>query len=96
MVAPTTPPLTTTTIEVDTVAADILRRADAHARANGETLGSYLEHTLPRNIVDDTPRYSPEEQKEAWDNFVREMTALVEASVPPGHVADDSRDSIYD
>ena len=90
MVAPKT--TTTTTIEVDTVAADILRRADALARANGETLGSYLEHVLPRNVVNE-PRPL---QKEAWENFVRGMTALVEASVPPGHVADDSRDSIYD
>jgi len=90
---------TKTTIEVDTVAADILRRADAHARAKGETLGTYLEHVLPSEIVKDTPivddKTKSERQWEALDRFFREMSALT-ASLPPGYVADDSRDSIYD
>jgi len=44
-----------TTIVVDTVVADILRRAEAHAQANGETLGSYLEHVFPQDIVTPLP-----------------------------------------
>ncbi|MCL2649250.1 MAG: hypothetical protein FWD61_20005 [Phycisphaerales bacterium] len=89
------------TIEVDVAVADILRRADAHARARGETLSTYLERAVPRDVVKDTPTIEDDKariarQTEAWNRFVREMTALVTASVPPGHVADDSRDSIYD
>jgi len=91
---------TKTTIEVDTAVADILRRANASASAKGETLSAYLERTLPHDVVKDTSivddKTRVERQWEAWDRFVREMTALVTASVPPGHVADDSRDSIYD
>jgi len=93
MVAPTK-----TTIEVDTAVADILRRADAHARARGETLEAYLGRALPRDVAKDTSqddKTKSERQWEALERFFHEMSALT-ASLPPGYVADDSRDSIYD
>ncbi|MCL2645675.1 MAG: hypothetical protein FWD61_01565 [Phycisphaerales bacterium] len=89
---------TKTTIEVDTAVAEILRRADAHARATGETLEAYLGRALPRDVAKDTSQDDNakfERQWEAWDRFVHEMSALVAASVPSGHVVDDSRDSMY-
>ena len=85
----------TTTIEVDAAAAEIIRRADARARANGETLGAYLQHNLPPEIVNGNGQKQATQAK-AWDKFVAGMTSLVEASVPSGHLADDSRDSMYD
>jgi hypothetical protein len=82
----------TTTIEVDTVAAEIIRRADLVARSQGETLGTYLRHTLPKEVLNGERVAA---QAEAWNAFVAGMTSLVEASVPPGHVANDSRDAMY-
>ncbi|HVT82220.1 MAG TPA: hypothetical protein VHM90_16375, partial [Phycisphaerae bacterium] len=69
-------------IEVDAKAAEIIRRADARARANGETLGAYLQHTLPDEVTNG--RQQPT-QDQAWNAFVAGMTSLVAASVPAGH-----------
>jgi len=91
MVAPTK-----TTIEVDTAVADILRRADAHARARGETLSTYLDRALPREADKVDDKTKSERQWEALERFRRELAPLVAASVPPGHFVDDSRDSMYD
>lgn len=85
----------TTTIQVDTAAAELIKRADARARANGETLGAYLKHALPREVVNGNgTNHAP--QSEAWDSFVVGMSSLVKSSVPDGHVADDRRESMYD
>lgn len=78
------------TIEVDAQAAEILRQADERAQARGESLGAYLRRALP-----DTP-HNVQSSRAAWNSFVEGMTAWTNSHVPPGHVADDSRDSIYD
>jgi len=84
-----------TTIQVDLAAAEILRRADAHARSQGETLGDYLRHALPQEVTGESDKHQ-NSQAEAWAAFVLGMSALVQNSVPAGHVADDSRESMYD
>ena len=84
-----------TTIQVDAAAAEVIRRMDAFARANGQTLASYLQRVLPSEIIGKNGVRGPT-QAEAWNTFVSRMTSMVAAAVPPGHVADDSRDSMYD
>ena len=75
-------PQQTTIIEVDAPAAEILRRAEARARSQGETLGAYLQHALPPEVVNGKKTAT---QAEAWEAFVSGMTALVEANVPSRH-----------
>ena len=82
-----------TTIEVDPEAAEILRRIMQRAVARGETLGAYLSHALPPDALD-TSRSTP--QKEAWDSFVSGMISWSQSHLPPGYVADDSREAAYD
>jgi len=84
----------TITIEVDAQTAAFLRDASRRASANGETLGDYLSHI---SHAEQTDRPTSEDQLRAWKDFVRGMSALVEAkNLPAGYQADDSRDSIYD
>jgi len=82
-----------TMIEVDIEAAEILRRAASQAHARGQSLGAYLRQSLTADAVDQHTALS---QREAWDQFIRGMRAHVEASVPKGYVADDSREAMYD
>jgi len=86
-------PQPTTTIEVDATAAEIIRRASAPARSRGETLGTYLQHTLPAEIANGNGATS---QAEAWSSFVAGMTSWAKSNLPAGYVADDSRESAYD
>jgi len=82
----------TTTIEVDAQAAEILHRASARARANGETLGSYLRHALPSETGANA---STAASRQAWKSFVAGMTQWAEVHLPKSYVADDSRDAMY-
>jgi hypothetical protein len=75
----------TTTIEVDMQAADILRRVSQRAHEKGETLGSYLSHTLP----DERESLPPSSQREAWEAFVTGMVSWSSVNLPAGFVADD-------
>jgi hypothetical protein len=84
----------TVMIRVDPEAADILRQAKERARAKGETLGAYLKEVFPPTVKR-AESVRVEEQLKAWHEFVENMTKLVDASVPPGHVVDDSRESMY-
>lgn len=77
-------------IEVDVKAAEILRHADDVARARGETLGVYLSKSLP-----DLENTSKEAQLAAWTQFVQAMSEWSRKHLPPGYVADDSRESMY-
>jgi len=87
------PEAQTATIEVDVAAAEIIRRAQAKASALGETLGAWLQHTLPTEVISDE---APPSQLEAWNAFVAGMTAWGEKNLPPGHFVDDSREAMYD
>jgi|HubBroStandDraft_2_1064218.scaffolds.fasta_scaffold2299661_1 hypothetical protein len=82
-----------TTIEVDSEAADILRRVMQHAQSMGETLGAFLSHALPPDAMEARRSIS---QKDAWESFVSGMTSWSHSNLPPGYVADDSRESTYD
>jgi hypothetical protein len=82
-----------TIIQVDTQAAELLRRASQRAQAMGETLGAYLSHVLP---ADETDHHGAASQRMAWKAFVSGMTAWSSSHLPAGYVADDSRDAIYD
>ena len=77
-------------IEVDVKAAEILRNAADVARARGETLGVYLSKSLP-----DLENASKEAQLVAWTQFVEGMSDWSRNHLPPGYVADDSRESMY-
>jgi hypothetical protein len=83
----------TTTITVDVQAGEILRRAAALALAKGETLGAYLGHSLPPDVVSEK---SSSSQRQAWEAFVKGMTAWSASNLPAAHIADDARDSMYD
>ncbi len=79
------------TIEVDAAAAEILRRVEKLARANGETLGMYLERTLPADTEGaDASRTA---QEEAWREFIAKGRALTSRTVP--QFVDDSREAMY-
>jgi hypothetical protein len=80
-------------IEVDSQAAEILRRASQRAAAMGQTLGTYLHQTLPTEAARSENSIS---QRDAWNAFVSGMTRWAKTNLPPGHVADDDRDSIYE
>jgi hypothetical protein len=80
------------TIEVDPMAAEIIRRAQARAQSRGETLGAYLQHALPADVVAKKARPS---QLDAWNAFVTGMTTLTK-DLPAGHFVDDSREAMYD
>lgn len=86
-------PQSATTISVDLQAAEILRRVSQRALANGETLGAYLSHTLPAESFE-APKSTS--QRDAWEAFVAGMVSWSTAHLPPGYVADDSRDASYD
>jgi hypothetical protein len=77
-------------IEVDVKAAEILRHATDVAHARGETLGVYLSKSLPH--LENT---SKESRLAAWTQFVEGMSDWSRKHLPPGYVADDSRDPIY-
>ena len=74
-----------TTIQVDAAAAEVIRRADAFARANGQTLASYLQRVLPSEAVKKNGAHGPS-QTEVWDAFVSRMTSLVAATVRRCHL----------
>jgi hypothetical protein len=57
-------------------------------------LGSYLHQVLLAEEVE-APGRTIDRQRKAWNAFVEGMSQF-SAHLPPGHVVDDSRDSIYD
>ena len=77
----------TTTIEVDLQAAEILRRATEAAKAQGQTLGAYLQVQLPSCATS----VSAGRQRAAWSAFVAGMAEWPQAHPPTGHVVNDSR-----
>ena len=82
-----------TTIQVDAQAAEILQRASARARNNGETLGSYLQHALASDAGAEKTHLS---QREAWETFVAGMVQWAKSNLPAGYAVNDSRDAAYD
>jgi len=71
----------------------LLERIKANAAARQLSLDAYLNDVVAR---DATTRTNGAAQLAAWNAFVSGMTQWSRAHLPPGYVADDSRESIYE
>jgi hypothetical protein len=70
------------------------------ARLTGETVEHIVQgavqEMLRRQPTNEPGDVSSEEWVKRWRDWVRDMQQQVSKTVPPGHIVDDSRESIYD
>jgi len=68
------------------------RRLQAVAAARGVPVDKYLEELAAQGAL---PQSDSAKQLAALEAFAAGMTAWTSTHLPPGHIVDDSRDSVY-
>jgi len=69
------------------------------AAAAGKDIESFVEEAVEEKLAAQAsrePGLSPSEKAARFSDWARSMGELVKKTTPPGYVADDSRESIYE
>jgi hypothetical protein len=80
------------TIQVDGSLEERLKQA---AASRGDEPTALARQVLDRNLPLGEARADPGKQIAAIESFIAGMTDWVSKNIPPGHFADDDRESIY-